>query len=260
MTPEDRLHSSIERLVREHPLDPSLVSRVSSQLPARGRRHENRWLLYGTTALASATILVLAIVALNLVPAGGLPIGPAPTVDATPTAPRPEPTPSSTPPQGGIEAFVAYRRHEEQRDPSLDRDAILVIAHAEIRPGLVMFIADYEGDAERFVLMSWRNDEWHVAGQGAPDLLAFRDEPEVYAQVIGAEVGLSEEWLAIYGPLPNGPIGQIELELNGTPEMRLIDGDGAFLLLLPADLTVGPRYRFFDLGTHVLGEGEIDFK
>lgn len=261
MTPEDHVHASIERLVQRYPLDPSLVSRVSAQLPARGGAPRTRWLLYGVTAAASAMLLIVSIIVLNLIPGGALPIGPAPTLEASA---RPSPpsasTPGSTPPEGLIEVFLAYRRHEELRDPSLDRFAIQLSAHAEVEPGLVLLIADYQGDSERFVLMAWRNSEWQVASQGEPDLLPFRDEAAVFAQVVGEEVGLPKERLAVYGPLPNGPIGQLELKVDGVPVTHLIDGDGAFLLLLPAGSSVGPEYRFLDLGTQVLGEGEVVFR
>jgi hypothetical protein len=261
MTPEDHVHASIERLVRQHPLDLSLVSRVSAQLPARGRSPRNRWLLYGATAVASATLLVVSIVVLNLIPGEALPIGPAPTLEASARPlPSSEGTPLSTPSEGLIEVFLAYRRHEELRDPSLDRFAIQLSAHAEVQPGLVLLIADYQGDSERFVLMAWQNNEWQVASQGEPDLLPFRDEAAVFAQVVDEELGLPDERLAVYGPLPNGPIGQLELEVDGFPVTNLIDGDGAFLLLLPAGSIVGPEYRFLDLGTQVLGEGEVVFR
>lgn len=262
MMTEDRLRESIDRLARQHPMDREFVAQVIAHLPERPARPQNRWLFMAATALTIASALLVMLIVLDLLPMGTRSVGPAPSVDAS-AGPNQtvEASPASTPAPGGIELYLAYVRHEQERDPSLDRYAIRIIATVEIRPGLVLAIADYANDEERFVVMSWVDSEWQVAARGEPDVISTRAEAGVLAEILGAELGLSEDWLVVYGPLPNGPIGQLELEINGVREPHSIRrSSGAFLLVFPSDAALSPDYRFLDSATYVLGEGEVVFK
>jgi len=157
-------------------------------------------------------------------------------------------TPTATPPSGGIEIVLALGFTPPNVPPDL------AIENLDDDEALVLM--DDERDQE-LVYLQWDGAEWRVITRQAGQFLTPGASTSLIRMQVAEADGFPRDMLLILSRIPPGPINQLELVVDGSPELFRVSRPSN-LLVLEAGAEVEDAYRAFDAGTMLLDEGTFD--
>ena len=104
----------------------------------------------------------------------------------------------------------------------------------------------------------WSGTEWEVvAGTDANLIPPGEDGPYLRTVTLGTDTGFSLDAIVLVARVPNGPIGRVELEIDGAVEDVPISQRPIFARVYPAGTEFGSEFTAFDAGTHELDRGRV---
>ena len=103
----------------------------------------------------------------------------------------------------------------------------------------------------------WNGVRWEViAGTDAALLPAAEEGPYLRTFSIGAGSGFSQDATLLLARVPNGPIGRVEVEVDGAVRDIPVN-QRPFVTVFPAGTVIGDEFTALDLQTFVLDRGIV---
>lgn len=163
----------------------------------------------------------------------------------TPTAPTPTATPRI-----GFEMLVdlgvfggppALPPHYSTAQ--LDEETVLILVD---RPA-----------GQQLIAARWNGARWQSVGHMGGTFLPAAEQLVLRRLEVTSEDGLPSAATLVLGRVPNGPINQLDLTIDGTEQRLQVPDKPAMLLVFPPGTQIGDRYQMVDAGSLILGEGEL---
>src|SRR5690606_34757253 len=114
------------------------------------------------------------------------------------------------------------------------------------------------GASQSFREVRWTGAEWEVlAGMDASLIPPGENGPHLRTLTLETDAGFSTDASVLVARVPNGPIGRVELEVDGAIQDVAIHQRPIFARVYPAGTEFGSEFTAFDAGTHELDRGPV---
>jgi hypothetical protein len=162
-----------------------------------------------------------------------------------------DPAPTASPPRADFQVLVDIRIFDGPPEPvppyhilDLTDDSLLVVVD--------------QRDFQSFREVRWNGAEWEVLAGMDANLIPPGDAgPHLRTVMIGTDSGFSMDVSVLLARVPNGPIGRVELEVDGAVEDVTISQRPIFARVYPAGTEFGSEFTAFDSGAHELDRGRV---
>ena len=123
-------------------------------------------------------------------------------------------------------------------------------AMAELPDGTSILVVD-RGTTQQVRRVEHDGDAWvSLGGFDAPLLPAGDDGPALRRVEVGPEQGFEDEVVLLMGRIPNGPIGQLELTIDGELQILAVGNRPMVVYPFAAGTELGDQFTTLDYGTH----------
>jgi hypothetical protein len=122
----------------------------------------------------------------------------------------------------------------------------------ELEDGTALVVVD-RGNVHQVRRARLAGERWESLGGFDRPLLPGGDGPLLRRLAVGPDDGFETDALLLIGRIPNGPINQIELSVDGEVRTIGISQKPVVVLVFPAGTELGDTYTTLDAGTHRFG-------
>lgn len=122
----------------------------------------------------------------------------------------------------------------------------------ELDDGTVLVVVD-RGGMHQVRRAQLDGERWESLGGFDRPLLPAGDGPLLRRLAVGPEDGFETDLLLLIGRIPNGPINQIELSVDGEDRLLQLSQRPVVVFVLPRGTELGDTYVTLDAGTHRFG-------
>ena len=127
----------------------------------------------------------------------------------------------------------------------------------ELTDDSLLVVIDQEA-SQSFREVRWTGTAWEVLAAMDANLIPPGEPgPYLRTMTIEPDAGFSRDASVLVARVPNGPIGRVELEIDGAIQDVAIDQRPIFARVYSAGTEFGSEFTAFDAGTHELDRGPV---